>query len=54
MDLLGSRRDFSPFVNQLGKMAYGLTLYIDQSIYESTSPYINSLYNWIRGMVSYL
>ena len=40
--MLGSRREFSPFVNQLGKMAYGLTSYIDQSIYESTSPYMNA------------
>ena len=40
--LLGSRREFSPFVNQLGKMAYGLTSYIDQSIYESTSLYANT------------
>ena len=53
LPLLGSRREFSPFVNQLGKIAYGLTSYIDQSIYESTSPYINSLYDWIRGTVSY-
>ena len=40
--LLGLRREFSPFVNQLGEMAYGLTIYIDQSIYESTSPYMNT------------
>ena len=40
--LLGSRRKFSPFVNELGKMAYGLTSYIDQSIYESTSLYMNA------------
>ena len=52
--MLGSRREFSLFVNQLGKIAFGLTLYIDQSIYQSTSPYINSLYDWIRDMVSYL
>ena len=40
--MLGSRREFSPFVNQLGKMAYGLTIYIVQSIYESTSSYMNA------------
>ena len=40
--MLGSRREFSPFVNQLGKMAYGLTICIDQSIYESTSPYMSA------------
>ena len=34
-------------------MAYGLTLYIDQSNYKLTSPYIDPLYDWIRGMVSY-
>ena len=34
-------------------MVYGLTLYIDQSIYESTSPDINSSYDWIRGTVTY-
>ena len=51
--MLGSRREFSPFINQLGKMAYGLTLYIDQFIYKSTSLYINSSYDWIRGMISY-
>ena len=42
VQLLGSRRKFRPFVNQLGKMAYGLTSYIDQSIYESTSLYMNA------------
>ena len=41
MDVLGSRREFSPFVNQLDKMVYGLTIYIDQSIYKSTSLYMN-------------
>ena len=51
--MLGSRREFSPFVNQLVEMAYGLTLYIDQSIYESTSSHINSLYDWTKGTVSY-
>ena len=40
--LLGSRHEFSPFMNQPGKMAYTLTLYIDQSIYESTSLYVNT------------
>ena len=57
VQVLGSRREFSPFVNQLGKMAYGLTIYIDQSIYESTSLYINSSYDWlehIRKIVTYL
>ncbi len=42
VELLGSRRKFSPFVNQLRKMAYRLTSYIDQSIYKLTSPYINT------------
>ena len=40
--MLGSRREFSSFVNQLDEMAYRLTIYMDQSIYESTSLYINA------------
>ena len=28
-NVLGSRREFSPFVNQLDKMVYGLTIYMD-------------------------
>ena len=33
--------EFGPFVNQLDQIPYGLKLYIDQSIYELTSLYIN-------------
>ena len=40
--MLGSRREFSSFVNQLDEMAYRLTSYIDQSIYELTSLYMNT------------
>ena len=35
-------------------MAYGLTLYIDQSIYESTSRDMNTEFDWIKGAISYL
>ena len=44
-DLLGSRREFSPFINQLDEIVYRLTIYIDQSIYKSTSPYIKTYYD---------
>lgn len=43
--------EFSSFITQLDKMPYGLTIYMDQSIYEWTSnlridgPIINGLDN---------
>ena len=38
-EVLGSRREFGPFVNQLDEIVYRLTIYMDQSIYKSTSSY---------------
>ena len=37
-----SRREFGPFVNQLVGLIYGLTIYINQSMYKLTSLYMNA------------
>ena len=40
--LLGSRRGFGPFINQLDEIMYRLTIHMDQLIYKSTSPDTNT------------